>query len=231
MTLQPFTAETGMAAPLLQPNIDTDVIIRIERLTQGDRTKLGDFALEALRYRPDGSQNPDCPLNWPKFRGAPILLAGPNFGCGSSREGAVNALMQMGLRCIVAASFGDIFYANCFQNGLLPIRLPEAMVEHLAAQASASDRPFTVDLRRQLICLPDGAEIGFSIDPQRRESLLAGLDDIGLTLREAEAIAAWQARDRVERPWVWGAQALAHDRGFHPAATPQTSPEEAPHGL
>lgn len=221
MSLTPFTIETGMAAPLLQANIDTDVIIRIERLTQGDRLKLGDFALEALRFLPDGAENPDCPLNWPKFRGAPILLAGPNFGCGSSREGAVNALMQMGLRCVIAESFGDIFYANCFQNGLLPIRLPEGVVEGLAAQAQASDRPFTVDLAGQVVRAPDGAEIGFSIDAQRRESLLSGLDDIGLTLRDSDHIAAWQARDRLARPWVWNAQAQAHARDFH-TAPPQT---------
>jgi 3-isopropylmalate/(R)-2-methylmalate dehydratase small subunit len=222
VSLVPFTVETGMAAPLLQANIDTDVIIRIERLTQGDRLKLGDFALEALRFLPDGAERPDCPLNWPKFRGAPILLAGPNFGCGSSREGAVNALMQMGLRCIIAESFGDIFYANCFQNGLLPIRLPEGVVEGLAAQAQASGQPFTVDLVRQVVRAPDGSEIGFSIDAQRRESLLLGLDDIGLTLRDIDHIAAWQAGDRVARPWVWTARAQAHARGFH------TAPSQSP---
>ncbi|MDB5450604.1 MAG: 3-isopropylmalate dehydratase small subunit [Phenylobacterium sp.] len=229
--MEPFTQVTGPAIPLMRSNVDTDVIIRIERMTALPREQHGRYALEALRYLPDGQEDPASVINQPRFRHAPILLAGPNFGCGSSREPAVTALQGMGLRCLIAPSFGDIFFSNCFQNGLLPIRLPEAVVEHLAALASASERPFTVDLRRQLICLPDGAEIGFSIDPQRRESLLAGLDDIGLTLREAEAIAAWQAHDRVERPWVWGAQALAHDRGFHPVATPQTSPEEPPHGL
>jgi 3-isopropylmalate/(R)-2-methylmalate dehydratase small subunit len=201
--MQPFKIERGMAAPLMQPNIDTDVIIRIERLTQGDRAKLGPYALEALRYRPDGSEDPDCVLNQPKFRGAPILIAGANFGCGSSREGAVTALMQMGLRSIIAESFGDIFYSNCFQNGLLPIRLAQPVVEDLAAEANIESGPFEIDLMAQRLRTPTGREIAFNIDPMRRESLLEGLDDTGLTLRDDEAISAWQARDREARPWVW----------------------------
>ena len=201
--MRAFRIEQGMAAPLMQANIDTDVIIRIERLTQGDRNRLGPYALEALRYLPDGGEDPSCVLNQPKFRGAPFLLAGPNFGCGSSREGAVTALMQMGLRAVVAESFGDIFYANCFQNGLLPIRLPEATVEALAAEALRDDRPFTIDLVEQVVRTPGGAVVAFEIDPMRRESLLEGLDDVRLTLRHAPDIEAWQARDRRERPWVW----------------------------
>lgn len=184
-------------------NIDTDVIIRIERLTQGDQTKLGHYAFEALRYRADGSENPDFPLNQARWRDAPILLAGPNFGCGSSREGAVVALAQKGIRVIIAASFGDIFYSNCFQNGVLPIRLPETQVQALMALAEQTVAPFTVDLQRQLVIDSEGGEYAFEIDPMRREALLAGLDDIGLTLRDAETISAWQIADRSRRGWVW----------------------------
>ena len=201
--MQPFTTVTGAAAPLMRADIDTDVIIRIDRLTGGDPARLGDYALEALRRRPDGSEDPDCVLNRPPFRGAPILLAGPNFGCGSSREPAVTALMAMGLRCVVADSFGDIFYANCFQNGLLPVRLEEAQVLELAAEAERAPAPFTVDLERRVVTAPSGAEHGFKIDTLRRAMMLDGLDDIGLTLKEADAITAWQERDREARPWVW----------------------------
>ena len=201
--MRPFVTVTGAAAPLMQANIDTDVIIRIDRLTGGDPARLGDYALEALRRRPDGSEDPDCVLNQPPYRDAPVLLAGPNFGCGSSRENAVTALMAMGLRCVVAESFGDIFYANCFQNGLLPVRLAEAQVLALASEARSTPSPFTVDLEQRLVRAPSGAEHPFEIDPLRRILLLEGLDDIALTLKDAETIAAWQARDQQTRPWVW----------------------------
>ncbi len=201
--MAPFVTVTGAAAPLMQANIDTDVIIRIDRMTGGDPARLGDYALETLRRRPDGSEDPDCVLNRPAYRGAPVLLAGPNFGCGSSRENAVTALMAMGLRCVVAKSFGDIFYANCFQNGLLPVRLEEAQVLALAAEAERTPSPFTVDLERRVVTAPSGAEYAFDIEPLRRTMLLEGLDDISLTLRDGAAIAAWQARDQAARPWVW----------------------------
>lgn len=201
--MKPFVTVIGAAAPLMRADIDTDVIIRIDRLTGGDAARLGDYALEALRRLPDGSENPDCVLNQPQYRGAPILLTGPNFGCGSSREAAVTALMAMSVRCVVADSFGDIFYANCFQNGLLPVRLAEAQVLELAAEAQRTPTPFTIDLERQRVLAPSGASHGFDIDPLRRTMMLDGLDDIGLTLKEADAIAAWQARDQEARPWVW----------------------------
>lgn len=207
--MAPYQLIRGAALPLLRANIDTDIIIRIERLTQGDRSRLGDFALEALRYLPDGSPDPASPLNWPRYYNAPILVAGRNFGCGSSREGAVWALWQMGIRAVIAESFGDIFYANCFQNGLLPIRLSESEVERLAALAAADGATFAIDLEHQLVTLPDGLSLGFDIDRTRREALLAGLDDIGLTLRDVQAIDAWQAIDRVERPWVWDTADIA----------------------
>jgi 3-isopropylmalate/(R)-2-methylmalate dehydratase small subunit len=200
---EPFTIVTGHAAPLMETNINTDVIIRIERLTNADRAKLGPFALEALRYQPDGSDNPDFPLNQPKYLKSPILIAGRNFGCGSSREGAVWALMGTGLRCIIAESFGDIFYGNCFQNGMLPIRLPDATVQELVQESAASELPFTIDLKQSSITTPSGRNVAFTIDTLRREALLSGLDEIGQTMRQNADIAAWQARDRGARPWIW----------------------------
>jgi len=192
----------GTAAPLEIANVDTDVIIRIERLTAGDSSQIGYYAFEALRYLPDGAENPDFVLNQARYRCAPILLAGPNFGCGSSREAAVNALLAMGIRCVVADSFGDIFYANCFQNGLLPIRLPEADVLALMDDARG-EGAFAISLAEQTVGSPTGRIFTFAIDPQRREALLAGLDDIGLTFRDMDAIAQWQAADRAARPWIW----------------------------
>lgn len=197
--MQPFTTVAGAAAPLLQANIDTDVIVRIERLTGG--ADLGHYAFEALRYLPDGSPNPNCVLNQPRFRDAPILLTGRNFGCGSSREGAVTALMAMGVRCVIAPSFGDIFHANCFRNGLLPVVLPEDALEKLAAQSRDGD--FTVDLKGQLVVAPSGEGVAFSIDALQREALLEGLDEIGLTLKCADSISGWQKADWLNRPWVW----------------------------
>ena len=197
--MKPFVTVTGAAAPLRQANIDTDVIIRIERLTEG--ADLAHYALEAMRYLPDGSPNPNFVLNEPRFSNAPILLAGRNFGCGSSREGAVTALMAMGVRCVIAPSFGDIFHANCFRNGLLPVELPEGAIERLAAQSRDGD--FTVDLTQQVIVAPSREVMRFSIDPLQRDALLEGLDEIGLTLKCAGEIDAWQDADRMNRPWVW----------------------------
>jgi len=202
--MQPFTSVTGAAVPLMQVNIDTDVIIRIERLTAGG--DLGRHTFEALRFRPDGSPDPNCPLNEPRFEDAPILIAGRNFGCGSSREGAVTALMQMGLRCVIASSFGDIFFANCFRNGMLPIVLPEQAVEKLAAQTDEGH--FTVDLAAQKICTPSGEAVGFDTDPLQRQGLLEGLDEIGLTLKLSGDIAAWQEADRKARSWVWQTEGI-----------------------
>jgi 3-isopropylmalate/(R)-2-methylmalate dehydratase small subunit len=200
--MQPFTRIAGPAAPLLRANIDTDVIIRIERLTGVPREQLGRYAFEALRYRGDGSEDTDFALSRTNFRNAPILIAGENFGCGSSREGAVWALMAAGLRCVIAESFGDIFYNNCFQNGMLPVVLPAVTVAQLAGEA-ANGAPFTVDLVEQMILSPQGEAITFDIDAQRRQALLEGLDDISLTLKRLPEIAAWQSHDRMGRPWIW----------------------------
>lgn len=203
--MQRFDRVTGPAAPLLQPNIDTDVIIRAERLVGTPKEAMGRFAFEVWRFRADGSEEPDFVLNRAPFRGAPILLAGPNFGCGSSREAAVWALAGLGIRAVIAPSFSDIFAGNALQNGLLPVVLPEQTVRGLAAlvEADPERARVTVDLERQAVIGPDGAAHGFVIDPDRREALLLGLDDIGLTLRQAELIEVWQAEDRRRRPWVW----------------------------
>ena len=191
--MQPFTRVTGAAVPLLLANVDTDVIIRMDSLLGGG--DLGRFALAALRAAPNSV------LNEPRFAGAPILLAGANFGCGSSREVAVTALMSLGFRCVIAPSFGDIFHANCFRNGMLPVELPEAAIARLAAEARDGD--FSVDLDAQQVLPPSGVAVPFVIDGLQREALLEGLDEIGLTLKHADAIAGWQDADRKTRPWVW----------------------------
>lgn len=200
--MQPFTEVTGLAAFLPRANIDTDVIIRIERLTSLAREQLGPYAFEALRYRLDGSEDPDFVLNRPSFRAATILITGENFGCGSSREGAVWALMAAGLRCVIAESFGDIFYNNCFQNGLLPVVLDPMSVARLAAETSKGE-PLKVDLNSCSVVTANGDAVIFEIDASRRQTLLVGLDDIGQTLRQRDEIAAWQSRDRVARSWIW----------------------------
>src|SRR4051812_40498551 len=200
--MEPFTKVVGPAAPFLEPNINTDVIIRIEPLANAKRADLGRYAFEVLRFQPDGSENPGFVLNQPAFRNAPILIAGRNFGCGSSREGAVWALMGLGLRVVIAESFGDIFFNNCFQNGMLPIVLPKAQVDSLAEAARGGAR-VTIDLVSQQVTSPTGEAFGFDIDAQRRQALLEGLDEIGRTFKLGGEIEAWQARDRLERPWVW----------------------------
>ena len=200
--MQPFTIVSGAAIPFMRANVDTDVIVRIERLTSLPKDQLGPFAFESLRYLPDGSADPACILNAARFRHAPFLLAGDNFGCGSSREGAVWALMCLGVRAVIAPSYGDIFYANCFQNGMLPIRLPLDRIEALAARC-ADGSALTVDLRTQTIQCSDGGPQPFAIDATRREALLSGLDAIGLTLRDDALIRAWQDKDRVQRAWAW----------------------------
>jgi 3-isopropylmalate/(R)-2-methylmalate dehydratase small subunit len=197
--MRPFTRISGPAAAMLRANIDTDVIIRIERLTGG--ADLGRYAFEALRYLPNGSPNPECVFNDSRFASAPILFAGRNFGCGSSREGAVAALMALGLRCVIAPSFGDIFFANCFRNGFLPVKLPLEVVEKLAAQSHDGD--FTVDLDARSVRAPSGETITFPVDALQREGLLEGLDEIALTLKHQGDIDAWQRIDRTTHPWVW----------------------------
>ena len=202
--MEKFTRLTGAAAPLLRANIDTDVVIRINRLIGYKRGELGPFAFEAWRYRPDGSENPDFPLNQPKYRAARILVAGENFGCGSSREAAVWSLVDFGFRCVIAPSFGDIFTMNCFQNGVLSIRLLKEQVERIGAELdAAADPAMTVDLKAQTITTPAGTRIAFEIDPDKRQALLEGIDEIGMTLKLDAQIRAHQQRDRGARPWIY----------------------------
>lgn len=203
--MESFSSITATAVPFLRKNIDTDVIIPIQRLVGTGRTGLGPYAFERLRYLPDGSDNPDFPLNRPEYKGSKLLLADENFACGSSREGAVWALMGMGVRCVIAPSFGDIFFANCFQNGLLPVRLPIEVIRQIAEETEASpgNARTTVDLEQRVVITPTGAKIPFEVDTRRREAMLHGLDDIALTKRHAEAIAAWRAGDQAARPWAW----------------------------
>lgn len=203
--MEKFTVLDAVAAALPTPDIDTDMIIRIERCVRTPRAEMGRWAFEMARYRADGSENPEFPLNRSQFRGAQILVAAQNFGCGSSREMAVWAIAGMGIRCVIAPSFGEIFYGNCFQNGVLAMRLPAAAVDGLLARLGAASGPvrLRVDLPAQTVAAPDGALHRFEIDPLRKKALLEGLDAIGITLAREAQIAAWQAADRTRRPWVW----------------------------
>jgi len=200
-----FTRLSAIAAPIMRSNIDTDVIIRIERLVGTSiRGTLGKWAFGSLRYLPDGSENPEFVLNREPYRRAEILITGPNFGCGSSREGAVWSLQEMGIRAIIGSGFGDIFFANCFQNGILPIVIDKEIVEGLAAEVEHSQGAgrISVDLEEQAITSPSGIRHSFEIDPRRREGLLKGLDEVALTLQRDANIRAFQAADRIERPWI-----------------------------
>jgi len=208
--MQKFTQVTGTAAPLMKANIDTDVIIPVKRLIGYQRHELGAFALEAYRFRPDGSENPDFVLNQPRYRDAKILLTGENFGCGSSRESAVWALSSFGFRCIIAPGFGDIFTNNAFQNGVLLIVLPKAQVERIAGEVEGGQSPvMTVDLEAKTITMPRGERMPFEIDGERRQALLEGGDEISMTLTRDADIRAFQERDRAARPWIY--QTTPHD--------------------
>jgi 3-isopropylmalate/(R)-2-methylmalate dehydratase small subunit len=202
---KPFTKLTAIAAPIMRTNIDTDVIIRIERLVGNSvRGSLGKWAFGSLRYLPDGSENPEFILNREPYRQAEILVTGPNFGCGSSREGAVWALQEMGIRAVVGSGFGDIFFANCFQNGTLPIVVDKKIVDGLAAEVENMQGAgrIGIDLQEQTITSPSGKRHDFEIDPRRRIGLLEGLDEVLLTLQRDDEILAFQASDRAERPWI-----------------------------
>jgi 3-isopropylmalate/(R)-2-methylmalate dehydratase small subunit len=202
---KPFTTLAAIAAPIMRTNIDTDVIIRIDRMIGNSiRGHLGKWAFGALRYLPDGTENPAFILNREPYRQAEILVTGPNFGCGSSREAAVWSLQEMGIRAIIGSGFGDIFFANCFQNGILPIVVDKAVVDQLAADVEATQGAgrISVDLEEQTITSPSGAQHRFEIDPRRRAGLLAGLDEIQFTLRREDEIQAFQDSDRAARPWI-----------------------------
>jgi 3-isopropylmalate/(R)-2-methylmalate dehydratase small subunit len=195
--MEKFTTLSAIAAPIPQKNIDTDTIIRIERCTGTPREEIGKYAFEMARFRPDGSENPEFVLNQPKFRGAQILVCGEFFGTGSSREMAVWALAGMGIRALIAPSYGQIFYSNCFQNGLLPIVLSSSLVADLMKEADG--RQFEIDLEKQLI----NGKIRFDLSPRRKKMLHEGLDELGLTVALEPKIAAFEKADRQRRPWIY----------------------------
>jgi 3-isopropylmalate/(R)-2-methylmalate dehydratase small subunit len=199
--MQPFTTLTGVAVPLLQDDINTDQITPINRNMNPDWAAL---LFANARKRPDGSDDPEFPLNKPQFRKPSILVTGRNFGCGSSREGAVWAMIATGIRCIVARSFADIYRENCLQNGLLPVELRPADSDAFEARVRAADgaAPFTVDLQTQSISGPGGSDLAFEMPAADRMRLIEGLDDIGLTLKHAPDIAAWEKRMGAEFPWL-----------------------------
>jgi 3-isopropylmalate/(R)-2-methylmalate dehydratase small subunit len=201
--MEKFTTLTGVAAPLPQINVDTDMIIPKQFLKTIKRTGLGKNLFDEMRYDDDGNENPDFVLNKPAYRNAKILVAGANFGCGSSREHAPWAIQDFGIRCVIAPSFADIFFNNCFKNGILPIALPQEEVDKLMADAeNGANATLTVDLENQTITRPDGSTVAFEVDPFRKRCLIEGLDDVGLTLEKADAIAAYEARMAAERPWL-----------------------------
>lgn len=202
--MEKFTQLSALAAPLMRPNIDTDAIIPVKRLIGYQRHELGAFALEPYRFRADGSENPDFVLNQPRYRGAKILVTAENFGCGSSRESAVWALMAYGFRCVIAPGFGDIFTNNAFQNGLLLIRLPREEVDRIAEELGGAPSPaMAIDLQSCTITTPAGRQLEFQIDGERRQVLLEGRDEIAMTLLRDADIAAFQSHDRVARPWIY----------------------------
>ena len=193
-----FTVVRGPAAPLMLPDVNTDVISP----AHGGKGSLALSAFAPIRYLPDGGDDPSFVLNRERFRGAPILLAAQNFGCGSSRESAVWSLRALGIRCVIATSFGDIFFGNCFQNGVLPIVLDETVLDTLAEEV-ADGAPLEVDLRASVVRSPRGVSIPVSGDPLRRRQLLEGLDDLDAGLLRRDEIRAFQRTDRVLRPWIY----------------------------
>ena len=201
--MEKFTQLTGVAAPLPIINIDTDMIIPKQYLKTIKRTGLGTALFSEMRYNEDGSENPDFVLNKPAYRKASIIIAGDNFGCGSSREHAPWALLDFGIRCVISTSFGDIFYNNCFKNGILPIRVSQADLDKLFDDAErGANATLTIDLPNQEIRGPDGGKVKFDIDPFRKHCLLNGLDDIGLTMVKAPSIDTYEEKLKTARPWA-----------------------------
>ncbi|WP_336366600.1 3-isopropylmalate dehydratase small subunit [Marinobacter sp. C2H3] len=215
--MRAFTQHQGLVAPMDRSNVDTDLIIPKQFLKSIKRTGFGQNLFDALRYLDEGQPdqscegrplNPDFMLNQPRYQGSSILLARANFGCGSSREHAPWALDDYGFRVIIAPSFADIFYNNCFKNGLLPIVLDEEVVDQLFREAAAAEGyQLTVDLTEQTVTTPSGEAFGFEVDDFRRHCLLNGLDDIGVTLEDAEAIRQYENERRQTAPWLFGAGA------------------------
>ncbi|MFN3209499.1 MAG: 3-isopropylmalate dehydratase small subunit [Roseovarius sp.] len=201
--MEKFVKLSGVAAPMPLVNIDTDMIIPKQFLKTIKRSGLGVNLFDEMRYDDDGNEIDSFVLNQPAYREARIIVAGDNFGCGSSREHAPWALLDFGIRCVISTSFADIFYNNCFKNGILPIVLPQEEVDKLMDDAErGANAVLTVDLENQQITGPDGGTIGFDVDPWRKHCLLNGLDDIGLTMEKSASIDAFEAKAASERPWV-----------------------------
>ncbi|MBI4768240.1 MAG: 3-isopropylmalate dehydratase small subunit [Deltaproteobacteria bacterium] len=199
--MEPFKTLNSKAVPLMGDNIDTDVITPIGRVMEGLKAII-EFAFEPLRFDESGALRPDCPLNDQRYAGAKILLAGDNFGCGSSRETAVWAVAGLGFRCVIAPSFGDIFYSSCFKNGLLPIVLHRTGVTELAEQAEDGGNEITVDLENQNVSNEKG-RYPFEVPLLRKEALLSGIDDLGLIQRRMNKIVTFEKEDLRRRPWVY----------------------------
>ncbi len=201
--MDPFTTLTGIAAPMPLVNIDTDMIIPKQFLKTIQRSGLGKNLFDEMRFTLDGAEIPDFVLNQPAYRRAEILVAGDNFGCGSSREHAPWALLDFGIRCVISTSFADIFFNNCFKNGILPVVLPEAAVAHLMDDARKGENArITVDLDSQTVTASDGTRFAFEVDAFKKHCLMNGLDDIGLTLEKAASIDAYEAKAATLRPWA-----------------------------
>ena len=205
--MTPFTTLTTIAAPFPENNIDTDIIIPKQFLRTITRVGLGKSLFFDRRYNADGSDKMDFILNHEPYRRAQILVTGENFGCGSSREHAPWALLDFGIRCVIAPSFADIFYNNCFKNGILPICLPQtdvdALLEEIANQQTSRPDDLTIDLQNQIIRRGNRLTIYFDIDPLRKELLLGGIDDIGVTLQHTKEIDSYEATARIQTPWLW----------------------------
>jgi 3-isopropylmalate/(R)-2-methylmalate dehydratase small subunit len=201
--MEKFTVLEGVAAPLPMINVDTDKVIPKQYLKTIKRTGLGTGLFAEMRYNADGSENPDFVLNKPAYRNAKIIVAGDNFGCGSSREHAPWALLDFGIRCVISTSFADIFYNNCFKNGILPIKVSPEDLEKLFDDAErGANATLTINLEKQEIRGPDGGVVHFDIDPFRKHCLINGLDDIGLTMVKAEKIADHEEKAKAARPWM-----------------------------
>jgi 3-isopropylmalate/(R)-2-methylmalate dehydratase small subunit len=201
--MKAFTVHEGLVAPLDRDNVDTDAIIPKQFLKTIQRTGLGKNLFHELRYDDTGKENPDFVLNKPAYRKAQILVAGDNFGCGSSREHAPWALLDFGIRCVISTNFADIFYNNCFQNGILPIKVTPEQLEKLMDDANrGANATLTVDLEAQEIRGPDGGTIAFEMDAYRKHCLVNGLDNIGLTLEKAPKIDSYEKQAASERPWL-----------------------------
>jgi 3-isopropylmalate/(R)-2-methylmalate dehydratase small subunit len=198
-----FTSLTSVAAPLPMINVDTDMIIPKQFLKTIKRTGLGKSLFHEMRYDEQGNENPDFVLNKPAYRNAKIIVAGENFGCGSSREHAPWALLDFGIRCVISTFFADIFYNNCFKNGMLPVVVSPEDLEKLMDDAGrGANATLTIDLHKQEISGPDGGKVRFEIDPFRKKCLIEGLDDIGLTMQKADEIQAFEERASLARPWA-----------------------------